>query len=115
MLVEVLVAKIRFAEVTAASMHYKGSITIDQDILDELGVVPYMSADVNLMGEDGYGRPFRGRTYILPGPRGTRCVEANGALAYHVSKGDIVHVNIFGYVSMEAAKDHKPIIIESNK
>ena len=114
MMVEVLVAKIRYAKVTEASMHYNGSVTIDEDIMDELGVSEWQSCDVNLWGEDQYGRPFRGRTYILAGKRGTGCVEANGALAYHISKGDTIHINIFGLTSVEAAKTHKPIIIESN-
>jgi len=114
MLIEVLAAKIRYAKVTGSSMDYHGSITIDQDLLDDMGVWPWQSADINLWGEDQHGRSFRGRTYILPGKRGTGCVEANGALAYHIIKGDIIHINIFGYMSPESAAEHEPIIIESN-
>ena len=116
MLVQVLQAKIRNAIVTGSDPEYKGSITIDEDILDELGVSPWQVCDVNQKGESLWGGPgFRGQTYILAGPRGTGCVECNGALAYHISKGDTVHVNVYCLVSREAAESHDPIIIESNK
>ena len=115
MMVEVLQAKLQNATVTDSSVNYRGSITVDQDILDDMGVVPYQSCDVNLKGEDQYGKPFRGKTYFLSGERGTGKVEANGALAYHISKNDTVHINVYCNVPREAAKDHKPIIIESNK
>jgi aspartate 1-decarboxylase len=115
MTVKVLQAKIRNALVTDASMHYRGSITIDEDILDELGVLPWQVCDINLKGEDQYGTSFRGRTYTIAGPRGTGVVEANGALAYHISKGDTVHVNFYCDMPYETAKTHEPIIIESNE
>lgn len=115
MTVKVLQAKIRNALVTGSSTEYRGSITIDRDILDEMGVLPWQVCDVNLKGEDQYGRPFRGTTYILEGKRGTGVVEANGALSYHISKGDTVHVNIYCDMPYETAKTHKPLIIESNE
>jgi len=115
MTVQMLQAKIQNALVTGSSVSYKGSITIDQNILDDLGVLPYQVCDVNLKGEDQYGQPFRGTTYILPGKRGTGCCEANGALSYHISKNDIVHVNIYCTMSYEAAQHYKPVIIESNE
>ena len=114
MLVEVLQAKIRYAKVTGSSMDYHGSITIDEDLMDELCVSEWQSCDVNLWGEDQYGKPFRGRTYILKGERGTGCIEANGALSYHIVTGDIIHINVYALVDVETAKKHKPIVIESN-
>jgi len=113
--VQVLQAKIQNAVITDSSEHYKGSITIDEDILDDLSILPYQVCDVNLKGEDQYGKPFRGTTYILPGKRGTGCCEANGALSYHIVKGDIVHVNIYCTMSYESATHHAPIVIDSNK
>jgi aspartate 1-decarboxylase len=109
MLVTVLQAKIRYAKVTASNPEYKGSITIDADLLDEMGVVPWQVCDVNSM--DG----FRGQTYILQGERGTGCVEANGALSAHILQGDIIHINVYCMKSDESVHDHKPIIIETNE
>lgn len=114
MIVKVLQAKIQNAVITASSEEYKGSITIDEDILDELGVLPYQVCDVNLKGFDQWGKPFRGTTYILPGKRGSKCCEANGALSYHISTGDIVHINIYASMSYESAMFHVPNVIESN-
>ena len=116
MMISVLQAKIRYAIITDASPEYKGSITIDEDIMDDLGVVEWQECDVNAMNEDQYGLPpFRGTTYILKGQRGTGCIEANGALAYHLSVGDVVHINVYAMIDAEAGKDHKPIVIESNE
>jgi len=116
MLVSVLQAKIRYATITASNPEYKGSITIDEDLMDEMGVVQWQACDVNAMAQDQYGGPpFRGQTYILPGKRGTGCVETNGALSYHLSVNDIAHINIYCLISSELAVSHKPIIIESNK
>ncbi len=109
MLIRKLQAKIETAIVTDSNVKYKGSITVDEDILDEMGVVPYQECDVNSI--DG----FRGTTYFLAGPRGSGCVEANGALASHILKGDVIHINVYCQMSIEAARDHKPIIIESNE
>lgn len=109
MLVNILQAKIQTAIVTASDVRYEGSITVDEDILDEMGVVAGQQCDVNCI--DG----FRGTTYFLAGPRGSGCVEANGALASHILKGDVIHINVYCQMSIEAARDYKYIIIESNK
>ena len=116
MLVSVLQAKIRYATITASNPEYKGSITIDEDLMDSMGVCEWQVCDVNAMAQDQYGGPpFRGQTYILPGKRGTGCVETNGALAYHLSVNDIAHINVYCLKDVETAKTHKPIIIESNQ
>ena len=73
MTIEVLMAKLQTAVVTDSNIKYKGSVTLDRDIMDDLGVKPYQKCDVNMIGEDEYGRSFRGHCYILPGPRGTGC------------------------------------------
>ena len=108
MLIQMLQAKIRRAIVTDSNINYKGSITIDEDLLDELGVLPHQVCDVN--STDG----FRGTTYILAGKRGSGCCEANGALSLHILKGDIIHINIYCTMSVESAKTYQPIIIETN-
>jgi aspartate 1-decarboxylase len=112
MMIKKLTAKIRNATITAASTEYEGSITIDKDIMDYLGLLDYQAVDVNVKtGRDH----FRGTTYVIPGPRGTGCIEANGALANHISKGDIVHINAYGYEEWGPARFQRgPWIIEDN-
>lgn len=109
MKVTMLQAKIRNAVVTASSPKYKGSITIDENILDNLGVLPWQVCHVNSM--DG----FRGVTYILAGKRGTGCVEANGALSAHILKGDTIHINVYCEMDYIDAALHEPNVIETNK
>lgn len=115
MMIKVLYAKIRNATITEASTEYKGSITIDEDMMDYLGIKEWQAVDVNLKGEDQYGKPFRGTTYVIPGPRGTGCIEANGALACHLSKGDVVHINVYGYKDWEVGEAGMPLIIEDSR
>ena len=110
MLITVLQAKLRHAVVTAADPEYKGSITIDQDIMDKMGVIPYQVCDVNQKGENG----IRTRTYIIPGERGSGCVECNGALAYHIKEGDVVHINVYSQIWKHESSIHEPVIIETN-
>lgn len=116
MMIEVLQAKLQRAVVTDSNVKYRGSITLDRDIMDDLGIRPYQRCDINLVGEDEYGQPFRGNSYILPGPRGTGCCEANGALSYHIPSKSEVHLNFYASVPEESIKDdYEPIVIESNK
>ena len=115
MLVRILQAKIRYATITEANPTYRGSITIDEDIMDEMNIVEWQVVSVNAMAEDQYGKgPFRGETYVIKGKRGTGEVCANGALAYHLSRGDVVHINVYSMMDSESAKTHRPIIIEKN-
>ena len=46
MLLTLMKSKIHRARVTQCDMHYEGSITIDRDWLDEVGILPYEQVDV---------------------------------------------------------------------
>lgn len=110
MMVQMLYSKIRFATVTKSSFKYKGSIGIDEDIMDELGILENQVVNVN-----GMGGEIRTETYVIPEERGSRAVVVRGALANYLYKGDICHINVYVMMDYETAKTHKPIIIEKNK
>ncbi|RHW39295.1 aspartate 1-decarboxylase [Lysinibacillus yapensis] len=98
-------SKIHRAQVTQADLNYVGSITIDEDLLDAVGMLP--NEKVHVVNNNN-GARFE--TYIIAGERGSGVICVNGAAARLVQKGDIVIVISYVYVSNEEAKDHKPTV-----
>ena len=76
MLIEVLKSKIHCATITEANLHYMGSITLDEDIMDAANLIAGEKVTVvnNNNGE-------RFETYVIKGERGSGCVCLNGAAA----------------------------------
>ncbi|MDE3839374.1 aspartate 1-decarboxylase [Bacillus methanolicus] len=106
-------AKIHRARVTEANLNYVGSITIDEDILDAVGMVP--NEKVQIVNNNN-GARFE--TYIIPGKRGSGVVCLNGAAARLVQEGDVVIIISYVMVPEEKVKTHKPkvaIMDENNK
>lgn len=113
MLRMMLNSKIHRATVTQADLNYVGSITIDQNLLDEAGMLP--NEKVHVVNNNN-GARFE--TYIIAGERGSGVICVNGAAARLVQKGDIVIILTYGYVMDENARSHKPtvaIMDENNK
>ena len=67
MFVEVLRTKLLRAEVTAARLDYEGSLAIDSELMDIVGMLPYERI---LVGNLANGSRFE--TYAIPAPAGTR-------------------------------------------
>ena len=106
-------SKIHRAQVTQANLNYVGSITIDQDILDAVGMLP--NEKVHIVNNNN-GARFE--TYIIAGERGSGVICVNGAAARLVQKGDIVIIISYVYVDNKEVADHKPTVAimgEGNK
>lgn len=97
MYIQVLKSKLKKVKVTAASVEYEGSITLDPLLMKAARLMPYERVEVNSV----YGK-HRLVTYIIPGKEGTGQVEMNGGMANFFKPGDEVHVNCFAFVD---AKD----------
>ncbi|MBZ5202251.1 aspartate 1-decarboxylase [Planomicrobium chinense] len=110
MLRMMLNSKIHRATVTQADLNYVGSITIDQDLLDQVGMLP--NEKVHVVNNNN-GARFE--TYIIAGERGSGVICVNGAAARLVQKGDIVIILTYGYVMDENARDHKPTVAIMDK
>ena len=95
--------KIHRATVTEANLNYVGSITIDSDILDAVGMVA--NEKVQIVNNNN-GARFE--TYIIPGERGAGTVCLNGAAARLVQPGDTVIIISYALVSEEELADHHP-------
>lgn len=103
MLRNVLHSKIHMATVTAALPDYVGSITIDADILDAVGM---RVNDVVLVADCRNGNRFE--TYIFEGERGSGKIEINGAAAHLVDPGDKVIVMHMALMSDEEYAANRP-------
>ncbi|WP_349407547.1 aspartate 1-decarboxylase [Pseudalkalibacillus sp. SCS-8] len=108
-----LKGKIHRARVTEANLNYVGSITIDEDILDAVDMLP--NEKVQIVNNNN-GARFE--TYIIPGERGSGTICLNGAAARLVQEGDVVIILNYTMVTEEAARTHQPTIAimdENNK
>ena len=106
MFVTLLKAKLHQARVTGADINYVGSITIDADILEKVGMYPYekvLVVDV----ENGN----RLETYTIVGERGSGVMQLNGAAAHLVNVGDRIIVMAFADVEAPPPADWEPKVL----
>lgn len=96
-------AKIHRARVTEANLNYVGSITIDEDIIDAVGI--YANEKVAIVNNNNGARL---ETYVIPGPRGSGVVCLNGAAARLVQPDDIVIIISYALVPEDKIASHKP-------
>jgi aspartate 1-decarboxylase len=97
MLRTMLKSKIHRATVTQAHLHYVGSVTVDQDLLEAADLLP--GELVHIVDIDNGNRL---ETYTIAGPRGSGVIGVNGAAARLVHPGDLVI--LIGYGQMETAE-----------
>jgi aspartate 1-decarboxylase len=102
----VLKSKLHLATVTRSDLSYHGSLTIDLDLMDAVGLVPY---EAILVSNTATG--LRAQTYVLPGARGTRAIELNGAMARLGTVGDRVIVMAFAEFEPEELEGHQPRVV----
>ncbi|GAA0347846.1 aspartate 1-decarboxylase [Bacillus carboniphilus] len=102
--------KIHRARVTEADLNYVGSITIDEDILDAVGML--QNEKVQVVNNNN-GARFE--TYIIPGERGSGVICVNGAAARLVQRGDVVIIISYGLVPEDKLKEHSPKIAIMNE
>ncbi|MGE8204304.1 aspartate 1-decarboxylase [Heyndrickxia sp. NPDC080065] len=97
--------KIHRATVTEANLNYVGSITIDEDILDAVGMTA--NEKVQIVNNNN-GARFE--TYIIPGQRGSGVICLNGAAARLVHVGDIVIIISYALIQEDKVESHQPKI-----
>lgn len=99
-------AKIHRATVTDADLNYVGSLTVDQALLDEAGLVE--GEQVHVVNVNN-GERFV--TYVIPGPAGSGTMCANGAAARLVQRGDIIIVIAYEHVAHDEVAEFRPRIV----
>ncbi|MEM6822036.1 MAG: aspartate 1-decarboxylase [Verrucomicrobiota bacterium] len=105
-----LQSKIHRAVVTDAHVDYEGSLSIDQDLMDACGMLPYEKI---LVGNIHNGARFE--TYAIIAPRGSRHIILNGAAAHLGGPGDRLVIMSFASLTEEEIKSHQPKMIVLNE
>ena len=106
MYIQRLKSKIHCATVTDANINYKGSITIDEDLMDAANLIAGEKVQVL---DNNNGERFE--TYIIKGERGSGCICLNGAAARKVLPGDTIIIISYALMDFEEAKTFEPSII----
>ena len=105
----VLHAKIHKAKVTEADLNYIGSITIDQDLIERVGLWP---GEKVLVVSNTTGT--RLETYVIPGEPGAGQITMNGGAAYLIHKGE--EIIVMGFELSDKPIEPKVILVdESNR
>ena len=106
MLRTMLKSKIHRATVTQADLHYVGSVTIDQDLLDAADLWP--GEKVAIVDVTNGARL---ETYVIAGPGGSGVIGINGAAAHLVHPGDLVIMIAYGQMNEAEARSYQPRVV----
>ena len=106
MFIEVIKSKIHRITITEANLHYIGSITIDEDLMDAANLIENEKVQVlNINNGE------RLETYVIKGKRGSGEICLNGAAARKVIVGDVIIIMSYAMLDLIEAKSFKPTII----
>ena len=109
MLIEVLKSKIHRVKITEANLHYIGSITIDEALMEAANLLEHEKVQIVDI-ENG----TRLETYVIKGTRGSGMICMNGPAARAVQVGDTIIIMSFATMDFEEAKTFKPSVIFPN-
>ena len=98
MQVQILKSKLHHARLTSCDLDYEGSLAIDLDLMDAVGMFPFEKI---LVVNQTNGQ--RLETYAIPAERGSRTFCLNGAAARRGEPGDMVTIMSFGTLPAEDA------------
>ena len=106
MVLSILKSKIHCAKVTEANLHYMGSITIDEELMDAAGL--FEGEQVHVVNNSNGERIV---TYIIKGKRGSGVICLNGAAAHKFQPGDVAIIMAYATMTPEEAAVFKPKVI----
>ncbi len=113
MLSTILKSKLHRAAVTERELEYEGSMGIDQQLMDDVKIVPYEKI---LVANLANGERFE--TYAIPAERGSGTICLNGATAHKGSVGDRIIIFTFCQLTEDEMLTHHPLVYvldENNK
>lgn len=99
-------SKIHRATITSVDLHYEGSLTVDEGLLEAAAMVAYEEVQVVNVNTGA-----RFTTYVIPGPRGSGTIQLNGAAARLGHPGDIVIIISYGLFSEPEVKSFTPRVV----
>jgi len=101
-----LMGKVHRATVTDANLNYEGSLTLDPELMEAAGMLPY--EQVQVLDVDNGSRLT---TYLIEGERSSGQVVINGAAARLVAPGDKVIIVAYAEMEDEEARSHTPRVV----
>lgn len=106
MFLTMLKCKLHRATVTRTELEYEGSISIDRDLMDRAGILPFEQVDVLNINN---GERFT--TYAIEAPRGSREIGINGAAARKAQPKDKVIICAYGHIPAEEGRNYAPTVV----
>lgn len=106
MLLTMLKCKVHRATVTECDLHYEGSISIDETLIEAAGLL--VNERVEIYNIDN-GERFA--TYVIPALRGSGGIGLNGAAARKACVGDKLIICAYAAMAAEEARRYKPAIV----
>ncbi|MBU9723916.1 MULTISPECIES: aspartate 1-decarboxylase [Bacillaceae] len=107
---EMMSGKLHRATVTEANLNYVGSITIDKNLMDAVGILE--NEKVQVVNNNNGARL---ETYVIQGKEGSKTICLNGAAARLVQPGDSVIIISYKWMTEEECKTHKPKVAILNE
>ncbi|AKP50680.1 aspartate 1-decarboxylase [Cyclobacterium amurskyense] len=106
MQIQLLKSKIHRVKITQAELHYVGSITIDEALMEAANIIENEKVQiVNINNGE------RLETYVIKGERDSGQICLNGPAARKAQVGDVVIIISYASMDFEEAKKYKPTII----
>lgn len=107
MMIDMLYSKIHRAVVTDANLHYVGSVTVDEELLEKSTMRAGQKVEiVNINNGERFS------TYIIKGIKGSKQICLNGAAARKVEVGDRIIIIAYASYSKDDLKNYKPIVVQ---
>ncbi len=101
-----LTSKLHRAQVTDRNTEYEGSVQIDEDLMEEVGIASY--EQVHIYDINNGNRLI---TYAIPGKRGSGMISVNGAAARLVERKDRIIIAAYGMISLEKEDNYQPRVL----
>ncbi len=105
-----LKSKLHRAVVTDADLHYEGSISIDEGLLEAADIIPYEKVAIYNVTN---GERFT--TYAIKAPRGSGTICLNGAAAHKAAKGDVIIIATYVVADPAELKGWSPKCVLLNQ
>ncbi|GAB3008056.1 aspartate 1-decarboxylase [uncultured Cyclobacterium sp.] len=106
MQIQLLKSKIHRVKITQAELHYVGSITIDETLMEAANIIENEKVQiVNINNGE------RLETYVIKGERDSGQICLNGPAARKAQVGDVIIIISYATMDFEAAKKYKPTIV----
>ena len=107
-----LKSKLHRARVTDVLIDYEGSIEIDEDLMDQVGILIHEQVHVFNINN---GHRFI--TYAIPGERGGQTISVNGAAAHLAKINDRIIIVAYGIMQLDNENITPKVLVlnENNK